>query len=42
MAIRLWGTTRLANTTTIPDEYRPAFAALTNGGFVIAWQEDVP
>ena len=41
MAIRLWGTEKLVNTTTANNQTAPVVTALQNGGYVIAWVDDM-
>ncbi len=41
MAIRLWGTEKLVNTTTANGQTAPVVTALQNGGYVIAWVDDM-
>jgi serralysin len=37
MSLRLWGSERIVNTTTLDNQYLPVVAGLTGGGYVIAW-----
>jgi hypothetical protein len=41
MAIRLWGQEKLVNTTTLNGQTAPVVSALQNGGYVVAWVDDV-
>ena len=41
MSIRLWGTEKPVNTTTANGQTAPVVAALQNGGYVIAWVDDM-
>jgi hypothetical protein len=39
MAVQRWGSQTIVNTTTAGDQFVPTVAALTDGGYVIAWQD---
>jgi Ca2+-binding RTX toxin-like protein len=41
MSIRLWGTEKLVNTTTVNGQGTPVVTGLANGGYVIAWNDDM-
>ena len=41
MAIRLWGNEALVNTTTVNGQSAPVVTTLQNGGYVIAWVDDM-
>ncbi len=41
MSIRLWGTEKPVNTTTGNGQTAPVVTALQNGGYVIAWADDM-
>jgi Ca2+-binding RTX toxin-like protein len=41
MSIRLWGTEKLVNTTTLNGQTGSVVTALQNGGYVIAWEDEL-
>jgi Ca2+-binding RTX toxin-like protein len=41
MTIRLWGTEKIVNATTLNGQTAPVITALQNGGYVIAWVDDM-
>src|SRR5262245_60191327 len=40
MPVRKWGTEQLVNGIVMGDQKDPTVAALTNGGYVVAWEDD--